>query len=110
MVVQKPCLQVGKHKMQSHPWIRQSLRSIERGFHPTRDAPLNDLWDLSDAKGTQQFGEGASVWAGLAQQEQVQQEQQQPATHNGTAEERVSAIRRRLRGGRSRLLTWPTKR
>ena len=44
-------------------WTRRSLRRLELGFHPTRNAALRDLWDLSQAKGTQHYGEDAQAWA-----------------------------------------------
>ena len=44
-------------------WTRRSLRRLEQGFHPTRNAALSDYWDLSQAKGTQHLGEDAAAWA-----------------------------------------------
>ena len=44
-------------------WTQRSLRALAQGFHPSRSAIISDIWDLTDAKGTQHPGEQAAVWA-----------------------------------------------
>ena len=38
------------------------LRKIGESFHPSRNAVLSDLWDLTGGHGTQHAGEGAKAW------------------------------------------------
>ena len=69
-------------------WTRRSLRRLELGFHPTRNAALSDYWDLSLAKGTQHMGEQASAWTEDQpphQTEPLQQEDGAPGTDTGPA-------------------------